>query len=178
MAKQWYAVHTFSGQEDKVQQNIEKRSEAVGLRTRISRVVVPTEDEQRMRGQKVVTVKKKIFPGYVLIEMDMDDETWHFVRQTVGVTGFLGQVTGTATRPTPLRPEEVDALLGESLGLPKLTTIFHKGDQVSVIGGPFTGSEGHIEEINPETEKVTVSITLFGREQRVPLDFANVEKVV
>jgi transcriptional antiterminator NusG len=178
MAKQWYAVHTYAGQEDKVKQNIEKRSEAVGLRTRISRVVVPTEKEQRMRGQKTVTVEKKIFPGYVLVEMDMDDETWHFIRQTVGVTGFLGQVTGTATRPTPLRPEEVDALLGETLGLPKITTIFHKGEQVSVVGGPFTGSEGRIEEINTETEKVTVSITLFGREQRVPLDFANVEKVV
>jgi transcriptional antiterminator NusG len=178
MAKQWYAVHTYSGQEDKVQQNIEKRSEAVGLKTRISRVVVPTEKEMRMRGQKMVEVKKKIFPGYVLIEMDMDDETWHFIRQTVGVTGFLGQVTGTATRPTPLRPEEVDALLGETLGLPKVTTIFHTGDQVSITGGPFTGSEGRIEEINTETEKLTVSITLFGREQRVPLDFTSVEKVV
>ncbi len=113
MAKQWYAVHTFSGQENKVQQNIEKRSEAVGLKTRISRVVVPTEEEQRMRGQKVVKVKKKVFPGYVLVEMDMDDETWHFIRQTVGVTGFLGQVTGSATRPTPLLPEEVDRLLGD-----------------------------------------------------------------
>jgi len=178
MAKQWYAIHTFSGQENKVQQNIEKRSEAVGLKTRISRVVVPTEEEMRMRGQKMVKVQKRIFPGYVLVEMDMDDETWHFIRQTVGVTGFLGQVTGSATRPTPLRPEEVDTLLGEAIDLPKLTTIFHKGDQVSVIGGPFTGSEGHIEEINTETEKVTVSITLFGREQRVPLDFASVEKVV
>ncbi len=178
MAKQWYAVHTFSGQENKVQQNIEKRSEAVGLKTRISRVVVPTEKQQRMRGQKIVTVDTKVFPGYVLVEMDMDDETWHFIRQTVGVTGFLGQVTGSATRPTPLLPQEVDRLLGEAIDLPKTTTIFHKGDQVSVVGGPFTGSEGRIEEINTDTEKLTVSITLFGREQRVPLDFTSVEKVV
>ena len=110
--KQWYAVHTYAGQEDKVQQNIEKRSEAVGLHTRISRVIVPTEEVKSLRGGKTVTLKKKIFPGYVLVEMDMDDETWHFIRQTVGVTGFLGQVTGTASRPAPLQPGEVERFIG------------------------------------------------------------------
>ena len=143
--KQWYAVHTYAGQEDKVQQNIEKRSEAVGLHTRISRVIVPTEEVKSLRGGKTVTLKKKIFPGYVLVEMDMDDETWHFVRQTVGVTGFLGQVTGTASRPAPLQPGEVERLIGE--GGPgrdrtshQSAALSHTGDHVNVTAGPFAGS--------------------------------------
>ena len=177
--KQWYAVHTYAGQEDKVQQNIEKRSEAVGLHTRISRVIVPTEEVKSLRGGKTVTLKKKIFPGYVLVEMDMDDETWHFIRQTVGVTGFLGQVTGTASRPAPLQPGEVERLIGgtgEETGLPT-TTIYHKGDHVNVTAGPFAGSEGQITEIDPKSEKLTVVIQLFGREMPIDLDFVNVERV-
>ena len=179
MAKQWYAVHTYAGQENKVQQNIERRSSAVGLQSRISRVIVPTEKEKRMRNGKQVEVEKKIFPGYVLIEMEMDDETWHFVRQTVGVTGFLGQVTGTASRPTPLQQSEVNRLLGEVEGIEilKPTTIFHKGEQVSVIGGPFAGSEGRIEEINVKSEKLKVMIPVFGRETPVDLDFSHVERI-
>ena len=117
MAKLWYAVHTYAGQEDKVKQNVEKRSKAVGLHTRITQVIVPKEKVKTTRGGKVVTVEKKIFPGYVLVEMDMDDETWHFIRQTVGVTGFLGQVTGTASRPAPLQQVEVDRLLGTDQGV-------------------------------------------------------------
>ncbi len=179
MAKQWYAVHTYAGQEDKVQQNIEKRSIAVGLQTRISRVIVPVEEVASMRAGKPVKVKKKIFPGYVLVEMDMDDESWTFIRQTVGVTGFLGQVTGTASRPMPLRPEEVEALIGgqgQETGLPK-TQIYHTGDHISVIAGPFTGAEGRITEINTKTEKLKVTIQLFGRETAIDLDFAHVERV-
>ncbi|RYG75365.1 transcription termination/antitermination factor NusG [bacterium] len=179
MAKQWYAVHTYAGQENKVQQNIERRSEVVGLRSRISRVIVPTETEKRLRNGKQVEVKKKIFPGYVLVEMDMDDETWHFIRQTVGVTGFLGQVTGTASRPAPLLQAEVNRLLGEGEGVEiiKPTAIFHKGERVNVIGGPFAGSEGQIDEIHVKTEKLTVMIPIFGRETRVDLDFSHVERI-
>lgn len=178
MAKQWYAVHTYAGQEDKVQQNIEKRSSAVGLQSRISRVHVPTEEVLTRRGDKQVKVKKKIFPGYVLVEMDMDDETWHFIRQTVGVTGFLGQVTGTASKPAPLRPDEVDRLLGDAgLEAPVKTSFFHKGDHVNVVGGPFAGAEGVITEINPQTEKLKVNILLFGRETPIDLDFADVDRV-
>ena len=179
MAKQWYAVHTYAGQEDKVQQNIEKRSAAVGLQTRISQVIVPTEEVKQIRGPKTVTVKKKIFPGYVLVEMDMDDETWHFVRQTVGVTGFLGQVTGTASRPAPLQPEEVERLIGSTgkeTNLPT-TKIFHTGDHVNVLTGPFAGNEGRITEINTKTEKLKVIIQLFGRDTPIDLDFASVERV-
>ncbi len=179
MAKQWYAVHTYAGQENKVQQNIEKRSIAVGLQHRISRVIVPVEEVKQLVNGKTRTTLKKIFPGYVLVEMDMDDETWHFVRQTVGVTGFLGQVTGTASRPAPLQPEEVARLLretGEDANQP-IRQIFHKGDHVNVIAGPFSGSEGRITEINTKTEKLKVNITLFGRETPIDLDFAHVERV-
>jgi len=179
MAKQWYAVHTYAGQEDKVKQNVERRSAAVGLQTRISRVIVPTEKEDRVRNGKKVQITKKIFPGYVLVEMEMDDETWHFVRQTVGVTGFLGQVTGTATRPAPLQQAEVDRLLGvdQGVAISRPTAFFHKGDRVNVIGGPFSGSEGRIEEINVKTEKLKVFIQLFGRETPVDLDFSHVERI-
>src|ERR1039457_3613988 len=99
MSKNWYAVHTYAGQEQKIKQNIERRVKAIGLDNRISRVLVPTEKTSRVRNGKKVDVESKVFPGYVLVEMDMDDETWHFIRQTVGVTGFVGQVTGTMTKP-------------------------------------------------------------------------------
>ena len=179
MSKNWYAVHTYAGQEEKVKLNIERRAKAIGLDARIARVLVPTEQESKMRGAKKVTVSRKVFPGYVLVEMEMDDETWTFIRQTVGVTGFVGQVTGTASKPAPLQPEEVDNLLaamGEAVQV-KRTALFHKGESVSVVGGPFAGSEGRIEDINVKGEKLTVMIPIFGRETRVDLDFAHVERI-
>ena len=179
MSKQWYAVHTYAGQENKIKQNIERRVKAVGLDTRISRILVPTEEETKLRGNKKVTIERKVFPGYVLVEMDMDDETWHFIRQTVGVTGFVGQVTGTTTKPPPLQPNEVENLLGRMGEAPQLkrTTLFHKGERVNVIAGPFAGSEGRIEDINVKGEKLTVMIPIFGRETRVDLDFSHVERI-
>jgi len=179
MTKQWYAVHTYAGQEEKIKQNIERRVKKLGLDTRISRVLVPTEEESKLRGNKKVTIKKKVFPGYVLVEMEMDDETWHFIRETVGVTGFVGQVTGTATKPPPLQPNEVENLLqamGEAAPQ-RRTALFHKGERVNVVGGPFTGSEGRIEDINVKGEKLTVMIPIFGRETRVDLDFSHVERI-
>jgi transcriptional antiterminator NusG len=179
MAKQWYAVHTYAGQEDKIQQNIERRVKSVGLDDRISRVLVPTEEESKLRGNKKVTVKRKVFPGYVLVEMDMDDESWHFIRQTVGVTGFFGQAAGSTAKPMPLQQSEVDVWLGKmgETAPPKRTTLFHKGERVNVIGGPFAGSEGTIDDINVKAEKLTVMIQIFGRETRVDLDFALVERI-
>ncbi len=177
MSKHWYAVHTYAGQEEKIKSNIERRVEKTGLQPRIARVLVPTEEEERMRNGKRVRVKKKIFPGYVLIEMEMDDETWHFVRETVGVTGFLGQVTGTATRPMPLQDDEARRLLGETGEVIPPSRIFHKGEMVSVVAGPFAGNEGRIDDINAKTEKLTVMIPIFGRETRVDLDFAHVERI-
>lgn len=178
MSKHWYAVHTYAGQEEKIKQNLERRIEAIGLKDRVARVLVPTEDEQKMRGNKKVTVKRKVFPGYVLVEMEMDDETWHFIRQTVGVTGFLGQATGTS-KPAPLQQHEVDVWLGKmgEAAPTRRTALFHKGERVNVIGGPFTGSEGRIEDINVKGEKLTVMIPIFGRETRVDLDFSLVERI-
>ena len=172
-------MHTYAGQEDKIKQNIERRVKAVGLDTRISRILVPTEEETKLRGNKKVSVKRKVFPGYVLVEMDMDDETWHFIRQTVGVTGFVGQVTGTTTKPPPLQPTEVENLLGRmgEAAPVRRTTLFHKGERVNVIAGPFEGSEGRIEDINVKGAKLTVMIPIFGRETRVDLDFSHVEKI-
>jgi transcription termination/antitermination protein NusG len=179
MSKHWYAVHTYAGQEEKIKQNIERRVKSVGLDSRIARVLVPTEEESRLRGNKKVTVKRKVFPGYVLVEMGMDDETWHFIRQTVGVTGFVGQVAGATSKPPPLQPEEVENLLGKmgEAAPPRRTALFHKGERINVIGGPFAGSEGRIEDINVKSEKLTVMIPIFGRETRVDLDFAHVERI-
>ena len=178
MSKSWYAVHTYAGQEDKIKQNIERRVKSRGLDTRILQVLVPTEEETKMRGNKKVTVKKKIFPGYVLVEMEMDDETWHFISETVGVTGFLGQVQGTTSKPPPLRPDEVSRFVQNEPGVvSKQPMLFHKGERVNVIGGPFAGSEGRIEDINVKGEKLTVMIPIFGRETRVDLDFSHVERI-
>ncbi|HEX8833219.1 MAG TPA: transcription termination/antitermination protein NusG [Abditibacteriaceae bacterium] len=179
MSKQWYAVHTYAGQEEKIKQNIERRVESLGLDTRISRVLVPTEEESKMRGNKKVTVKRKVFPGYVLVEMEMDDETWHFIRQTVGVTGFLGQTAGATSKPTPLQQDEVDNLLGRmgEAAPQRRTALFHKGERINVVGGPFAGSEGRIEDIHVKSEKLVVMIPIFGRETRVDLDFALVERI-
>ena len=179
MSKNWYAVHTYAGQEAKIKQNIERRIKAIGLDTRIARVLVPTEKQSRVRNGKKQDIEVKVFPGYVLVEMEMDDETWHFIRQTVGVTGFVGQVTGTTTKPPPLQPNEVDNLLqamGEAAPQ-RRTALFHKGERVNVIGGPFAGSEGRIEDINVKGEKLTVMIPIFGRETRVDLDFSHVERI-
>ncbi len=179
MAMSWYAVHTYAGQEDKIKQNIERRVEARGLGDRVGRVVVPTEEETKIRNNKKVIVNRKIFPGYVLVEMEMDDETWHFVSETVGVTGFLGSTHGSTTKPPPLQPAEVQAFVGEIDGVPltKQPTLYHKGERVNVIGGPFAGNEGRIEEINVKGEKLTVMIPIFGRETRVDLDFSHIERI-
>ena len=179
MSKQWYAVHTYAGQEEKIKVNLERRIESLGLGTQISRVLVPTEEEHKTRGTKKVVVKRKVFPGYVLVEMEMDDETWHFIRQTVGVTGFLGQAHGSTSRPTPLQQSEVDNLLGRmgEAAPAKRTALFHKGERVNVVGGPFSGSEGRIEDINIKGEKLVVMIPIFGRETRVEVDFSFVERI-
>lgn len=180
MSKQWYAVHTYAGQEDKVKQNVERRAGALGLDRRIAQVLVPTEEVMGSVGGKPVKKRKKVFPGYVLVEMEMDDETWHFVRQTVGVTGFLGQAAGSTARPTPLQSHEVAVLIGSGTddnAHPVYRPVFHKGEQVNVTAGPFAGSEGRIDDVNPKTEKLVVMIALFGRETRVDIEFANVEKI-
>ena len=174
MHKQWYAIHTYAGQEEKIKANIERRVKSIGLEERIARVLVPMEEEVKMRAGKKRTVKKKVFPGYVLVEMALDDDTWHFIRDTVGVTGFVG----SSQKPSPLTVPEVENIL-KSIGeaAPRAKSIWHKGEQIRVTSGPFEESTGRIEDINPRGEKLTVMISIFGRETPVELDFAQVEKL-
>ena len=179
MAMSWYAVNTYAGQEDKIKVNIERRVGVRGLQGRIGRIVIPTEKVSSIVAGKKRMVTKKILPGYILIEMEMDDETWHFVTETVGVTNFLGQPPGSTIKPPPLQPSEIAVFVGGELAEPVAVApkMFHKGERINVIGGPFAGSEGTIEDIHVKTEKLTVAIPLFGRETKVDLDFSHVERV-
>ncbi|MCS6861322.1 MAG: transcription termination/antitermination protein NusG [Abditibacteriales bacterium] len=179
--RQWYLVHTYPGQEDKIKTNIERRVKSQGLEERISRVLVPTEEEVKIRGGKRQIVKRKVFPGYVLIEMEMDKDTWHFIRQTVGVTGFVGASSMEGDKfvpPPPMRQADVEAVLKSTdpmTSRPK--PVWHRGEIVRVISGPFADSTGKVEDVNVKSEKLTVMISVFGREVPVELDFAQIEKV-
>jgi len=142
MEKHWYAVHTYSGHENKVKTNIERRAESLGMRDKIFRILVPTEEEIRSRGGKRMQVKRKIFPGYVLIEMILDDSTWYLVKNTIGVTGFVS----SGNKPVPLQEKEIETILqsvGEGVRKPKVA--WEKGDAVRVISGPFAEFTGTIE---------------------------------
>ena len=174
MAKQWYAVHTFTGQENKVKTNIERRVKSAGLDQKIARVLVPQEEETKIRGGKKRTTKKKVFPGYILVEIDLEDSTLYFIRNTVGVTGFVG----SNTNPMPLQPEEIENILstlGESA--PRAKPIWHKGEMIRVTSGPFVDHSGRVDDVNAKAEKLTALISLFGRDIPVELDFAQVEKI-
>lgn len=179
--KQWYLVHTYPGQEDKIKTNIERRAKSQGLEERIARVLVPTEEEVKIRAGKRQIVKRKVFPGYVLIEMEMDKETWHFIRQTVGVTGFVGASSMEGDKfvpPPPMREADVEAVIkttDPSTSRPK--PVWHRGEVVRVTMGPFAESTGKVEDVNVKSEKLTVMISVFGREVPVELDFAQIEKV-
>lgn len=174
MEKHWYAVHTLSGHENKVKVNILRRAKSLGLQDKIFRILIPTEEELRVRGGKRVSVRRKIFPGYILIEMVLDDQTWHLVRNTTGVTGFVS----SGHRPVPIKDEEVQRILRsvqESKQRPKVK--WNKGDTVRVLTGPFAELTGKIEEVNLEKERLKVMIELFGRDTPVELEFTQVEKM-
>jgi len=163
MAKQWYVVHTFTGHEDKVKASIERKAAAQGLGERIGRILVPTEEELRgtRRGRRQVS-KHKIFPGYVIVEMDLDDRTRHLVRDTAGVTGFVGP----DRQPVALQPEEVERLL---------STVSE--ETVRITSEPFDGIHGRIVDVDVKREKLRVLVSIFGRETPVEVDFADVEKL-
>jgi transcriptional antiterminator NusG len=176
MEKRWYVVHTYAGYENKVKKNLEMRVESMQMTDKIFRVVVPQEETTEIKdGQKKKVMKKK-FPGYVLVEMIMTDDSWYVVRNTPGVTGFIGSYGG-GSKPIPLLPEEVDALL-KQMGIqePKVKVDFQIGDTVKVKDGPFANFIGTIEEISDEKQKVKVRVNMFGRETPVELDFAKVER--
>ncbi|OEF96402.1 transcription termination/antitermination protein NusG [Vulcanibacillus modesticaldus] len=177
MERKWYVVHTYSGYENKVKTNLEKRVESMGMEDQIFRVLVPMEEEIEHKDGKKKSTMKKVFPGYVLIEMIMTDDSWYVVRNTPGVTGFVGS-TGAGSKPTPLLEDEAKAIL-KQMGIeearPKVD--FQIKETVKVIDGPFENFVGYIEEINVEKQKLKVLVNMFGRETPVELDFNQVEKI-
>lgn len=174
--KGWYVIYTHTGQEAKVKANIERMVEAADLGDRIFRVEVPMEEETRMVSGKRKTIQRKIFPGYVLVEMALDDETQHMLRNTAGVTGFVGG--GPSRRPTALTEEEVAGVLKTLGDEPvKVKPAFEPGETVMVLSGPFAEFTGVVEEVNLNQGKLRVLMEIFGRETPVELDFAQVEKI-
>jgi transcriptional antiterminator NusG len=173
MAKHWYAVHTYSGHENKVMTNIMRQADARNLRSKIFDIKVPMETEIRTRSGKRQSFKRKVFPGYVLIQMVLDEETWHLVRSTTGVTGFVS----SGNKPVPLQEKEVHAILQTEEGTAQRPKVqWSKNDGVRVVSGPFSGLAGKIEDVNIDKEKLRVLISIFGRETPVELDFTQVEK--
>ncbi|WP_339060647.1 transcription termination/antitermination protein NusG [Tepidibacillus marianensis] len=177
MEKKWYVVHTYSGYENKVKTNLEKRVESMGMEDKIFRVLVPMEEEVETKDGKKKSVMKKVFPGYVLVEMVMTDDSWYVVRNTPGVTGFVGS-SGAGSKPTPLLDEEAKTIL-KQMGMEEIRPKVNLNlkENVKVIEGPFHNLIGHIEEINVEKQKVKVFVNMFGRETPVELDFNQVEKI-
>jgi transcriptional antiterminator NusG len=177
--RHWYAIHTYSGYENKVKTHLEARVISMGLKDLIFRVVVPMEDEVEIKGGQRRTVARKVFPGYVLVDMVLDENTWHVVRNTPGVTGFVG---GTSTEPVPLQEHEVRYILrqptktGQEAPKPKPKVLFQVGQSVKITDGPFAEFMGTVSEVVPERNKVTVLVSFFGRETPVTLDFLQVEK--
>ena len=175
--KNWFVIHTYSGYENKVKANLERRIHSMNMQDKIFRVLVPMEDEVEFKEGKRKITPKKVFPGYVLVEMDMDDQSWYVVRNTSGVTGFVGS-PGAGEKPVPLQDKEVKTILKQmGIETPKLKIDFKKGDRVKVTSGPFFDFTGLIDEIQPEKEKVRALISIFGRETPVELEFYQIEKV-
>jgi len=174
--KKWYFIHTYSGFEQKVAESLRTRSEAFGFADKIGQILIPTEEVAEMRNGKKVTSKRMLYPGYVLIEMEMSDELWHAVKNTPRVTGFLGG----GTTPVPLTNDEVNAIfnrqqIAAERPRPKLT--FEKNETVRITDGPFTNFSGKVDEVNTERNTLRVMVTIFGRSTPVELDFFQVEKI-
>ena len=175
--RNWFVVHTYSGYENKVKANLERRIHSMGMQDKIFRVLVPMEDEVEFKDGKRKITPKKVFPGYVLVEMIMDDQSWYVVRNTQGVTGFVGS-PGPGEKPVPLQDKEVKTILKQmGIEAPKLKIDFKKGDRVKVTSGPFFDFTGVVDEITPEKERLRALISIFGREPPVELEFFQVEKV-
>lgn len=173
--KKWYVIHTYSGYENKVMQTLERKVKSMGLENVINRILVPMEDEVDIKDGKKHVVKRKIFPGYVLVEMEVNDRSWYVVRNTPGVTGFVG----SATKPIPLNPEEVKRIL-KSQGInesePKVHISVEVGEQVRITSGPFENFIATITEINDEKGTLKGLIDMFGRETSVEVDYSQIEK--
>ena len=177
MEKQWYVVNTYSGHENKVKEKLEMRAESMDMQDYIFRVVIPEEKVVEVKDGVTKEKVKKMFPGYILVEMVMTDEAWYVVRNTPGVTGFIGS-SGKGAKPIPLSPEEVKKFIGDGEVTAKpINTDVEVGDSVSIIDGPFKGMSGKIESEDKENEKLTVLIDLFGQETPVEVDLVQVTKM-
>ena len=175
MQKHWYAVHTYSGHEKKVKTNIERRAETMGLKTKVFDILVPTEKEARVRQGKKSEIDRKVFPGYVFVEMVLDDNTWYLVKSTTGVIGFVGDA-----KPTPVKNSEIKAImmaLAESETKPVIGPKWSVGQAIRVTAGPFAEFPGSIQEVNAPKGKVKVLISIFGRDTPVELEFTQIEKI-
>lgn len=171
--KAWYVVHTYSGYENRVKKDLEHRIESMGMQDYIFRVVVPTEEEIELKDGRRRTVQRRIFPGYILVEMILTNKSWYVVRNTPRVTGFVG----VGNKPTPLRQEEVERILKRmETETPKVKMTFQPGQRVRITSGPFADFIGTVHEVNPERGKVRVLVSFFGRETPVELDFLQVER--
>ncbi|MBF8417996.1 MULTISPECIES: transcription termination/antitermination protein NusG [Heyndrickxia] len=177
MEKNWYVVHTYSGYENKVKTNLEKRVESMGMQDKIFRVVVPEEEELEMKNEKKKVVKRKVFPGYVLVEMVMTDDSWYVVRNTPGVTGFVGS-SGGGSKPTPLLPEEINTIL-KRMGMEekRADVDFEIGETVTVKEGPFANFAGKIVEMDRDKGRAKVMVNMFGRDTPVELVFEQIDKI-
>ena len=175
--KRWYIVHAYSGMEKAVERNLRERIDRAGMQEKFGRILVPTEEVVELKNGKKSVTERRIYPGYVLVEMDMADDTWHLVKHTSKVTGFIG---GARNRPAPISEAEVAKIVSqmqEGVDKPRPKIEWTVGELVRVKEGPFTDFNGAVEEVNYEKSKVRVSVTIFGRATPVELDFAQVEKV-
>ena len=173
--KQWFIVHTYSGFEERVKENLEQRVEALVMHDFFGEVRIPTETVVEMKGGKKREVQRKFFPGYILVEMIMSDDAWHLVKNTPKVTGFVG----TGKKPTPLTQEEVDSILNQVVSTqekPKPKHVYEHGEHVRIIDGPFTNFTGVVEEVNLDRNTLKVMVTIFGRSTPVELDFLQVTR--
>jgi transcriptional antiterminator NusG len=175
-AMNWYIIHAYSGFENKVAESLRSRAQAFGFAHRVGQILIPTEEVVELRNGKKVTSKRLLYPGYVLVQMEMDDELWHAVKSTPRVTGFVGG----GTKPVPLTADEVNAVLyrqQSSAERPRPKLTFEKNETVKIIDGPFTNFSGKVDEVNTERSTLRVMVTIFGRSTPVELDFLQVEKI-
>ena len=176
MAKRWYVVHVYSGFEKKIAQQVKEQAAQKGLADMVDEVLVPAEDVVEVRRGQKINAERKFFPGYVLVKMEMTDQTWHLIKDTPKVTGFLG----TKTRPSPITDAEADRILkqsAEGVERARPAILFEVGEQVRVADGPFTSFNGTVEEVDEEKGRVKVSVSIFGRSTPVELEYSQVEKV-
>lgn len=172
--KRWFVVHTYSGYEERIKRNLEQRIKFMDAGDEISQVIIPTEDEIEVRNGQRRTVTKKILPGYIIVQMRMTDQNWNVVRNTPGVTGFVG----SGNKPTPLKEEEVDQILKQMAAeAPRVKAGFRQGQSIRVVDGPFIDFVGIVDEISSDKGKAKVLLSLFGRETPVELDFLQMENL-